>query len=235
MRKGSETKGTKYSILQYVQVHEETARNTKAFHPQSAADHFRIIFFDAIDNVVMAIQDRFQQPSYQFFSNIEQFLLKSINSGPYQTEMDALKNYTDDLDISALPAEIHVLRSVFKNEKVASFDEITEMIIKLSATEKIIKLSATERNLFGNVIKLMKLVLVAAVTSATPERTFSLVLRLKTWLRVTVTQKRFNSLAVLSFHKELTDKISLINVANEFVTSKPLRKNIFGKFAKSDL
>ena len=145
----------KYSSLQYVQGHEETARNTKAFHPQSAADHFRLIFFDAIDNVVMALQDRFQQPSYQFFSNIEQFLLKSINSDPYQTEMDALMNYTDDLDISALPAEIHVLRSVCKNEKVASFDEITE---------KIIKLSATERNLFGNVIKLMKLVLVAAAT-----------------------------------------------------------------------
>ena len=207
----------KYSILQYVQGHEETARNTKAFHPQSAAYHFRIIFFDALDNVVMAIQDRFQQPSYQFFSNIEQFLLKSINSDPYQTEMDAFKNYTDDLDISALPAEIHVLRSIFKNEKVASFDEITE---------KIIKLSATERTLFGDVIKLMKLFLVAAATSATPERSFSLARRLKAWLRTTMTQKRFNSLAVLSFHKELTDKISLINVASEFVASKPLRKKL---------
>ena len=49
-----------------------------------------------------------------------------------------------------------------------------------------------------------------------------------------MTQKRFNSLAVLSFHKELTDKISLVNVANEFVASKPSRKNIFGKFVESD-
>ena len=47
----------------------------------------------------MTIKDRFEEPSYQFFSNIEQFLLKSINSDPYQTEIDALKNYTDDLDI----------------------------------------------------------------------------------------------------------------------------------------
>ena len=217
----------KYSILQYVQGHEETARNTEAFHPESAADHYRIIYFDAIDTVVMAIKDRFEQPSYQFFSNIEQFLLTSINSDdPYQTEMDALEKYSDDLDISALPAEIQVLRSVFKNEKVAHFEEITEKVIKSSAAEKI---------LFGNVIKLMKLVLVGAATSATPERSFSLARRLKTWLRATMTQKRFNSLAVLSFHKDLTDKISLVNVANEFVATKPSRKNIFGKFVESDL
>ena len=50
--------------------------------------------------------------------------------------MDALKNYIDDLDISALPAEIQVLRSVFKNEKVANFEDITENIIKLRATEQ---------------------------------------------------------------------------------------------------
>lgn len=102
-------------------------------------------------------------------------------------------------------------------------------------TDKIVKSSAPERNLFGNIIKLMKLVLVGAATSATPERSFSLARRLKTWLRATMTQKRFNSLAVLSFHKELTDKISLVNVANEFVASKPSRKNIFGKFVDSDL
>ena len=147
----------------------------------------------------MAIKDRFEQPSYQFFSDIEQFLLKSINSDPYQTEIDAIKKYTDDLDISVLPAEIHVLRSVFKNEEVAHFEEITE---------KIMESSAAERHLFGNIIKLMKLVLVGAATSATPERSFSLARRLKTWLRATMTQKRFNSLAVLSFHKELTNKIS---------------------------
>lgn len=106
----------KYSILQYVQGHEETARNTEAYHPESAADHYRIIYFDAIDTVVMAIKDRFEQPSYQFFSSIEQFLLTSINLGdPYESEKDALKKYSDDLDISALPAEIQVLRSYFGN------------------------------------------------------------------------------------------------------------------------
>ena len=74
------------------------------------------------------------------------------------------------------------------------------------------------------VLKLTKLVLVSAATSATPERSISLARRLKTWIRSSMLQKRFNSLALLSCHKELCDKLSLIEVANEFVDSKANKK-----------
>ena len=58
-------------------------------------------------------------------------------------------------------------------------------------------------------------VFVRAATSATPDGSFSLARRLKTWLRSTMNQKLFNSLAVLSFQKEITDEIFLVDVANE--------------------
>ena len=48
-----------------------------------------------------------------------------------------------------------------------------------------------------------------AATSAIAERLFSAMRRLKTWLRSTMKQKRFNSLAILSTHKDLTDKSTL--------------------------
>ena len=50
-----------------------------------------------------------------------------------------------------------------------------------------------------------------------------------------MSQKRFNALAILSSHKEVTDKMSIIDVANEFVDAKPNRKSIFGKFVEEDL
>ena len=78
-------------------------------------------------------------------------------------------------------------------------------------------------------------VFVRAATSATPERSFSLARRLKTWLRSTMNQKRFNSLAILSFHKEITDEISVVDAANEFVATKPTRQDIFGNFSNNDL
>lgn len=40
-------------------------------------------------------------------------------------------------------------------------------------------------------------------------------------------QKSFSALAIIVFHKELTDKIFLVDVANEFVLQKQLGKNIF--------
>ncbi|MEO0687991.1 MAG: hypothetical protein AAFY76_23775, partial [Cyanobacteria bacterium J06649_11] len=60
----------KYLILQYVKGHEKTSNDTEAYYPQTAADHYRSIYYDAVDTVIMAIKDRFEQPSYQFFSTI---------------------------------------------------------------------------------------------------------------------------------------------------------------------
>ena len=35
-----------------------------------------------------------------------------------------------------------------------------------------------------------------------------------------MTNKRFNSLAILSLHKELTDAIELVEVGNEFISKR---------------
>lgn len=217
----------KYSILQYVEGHETTSKGTEAHYPQTAADHYRSIYYDAIDTVTMAIKDRFEQPSYQFFSTIEQLLINAINGEPYDTELGKLDEYMDDFDISALPAELMILRTMFANKNVSYFEEIKVKLMNES--------TKVERSFIKNVIKMMKLVFVGAATSATPERSFSLARRLKTWLRSTMLQKRFNSLAILSFHKEITDKISLVDVANEFVATRPTRKDTFGKFSNNDL
>ena len=48
-------------------------------------------------------------------------------------------------------------------------------------------------------------------------------------------QLRLNSLMVLHVHKELTDKLNILEVANEFVANKlEHRLNIFGKFTEKD-
>ena len=92
-----------------------------------------------------------------------------------------------------------------------------------------------ERSLMPNILILVKLLLVSGATSATPERSFSIARRLKSWLRTSTSQRRFNSLAILNFHKEELDKISLIEVAREFVKNHPYRRNHFGLFCDEDL
>ena len=80
----------------------------------------------------------------------------------------------------------------------------------------------------------IKIVLTSGATSATPERSFSMARRLKTWLRSTMTQKRFNSLAVLNANKAIVDNLSLTDIANDFVESRLTRRDDFGVFLETD-
>ena len=59
--------------------------------------------------------------------------------------------------------------------------------------------------------------------------------RIKSYLRATTTDKRLNHLMLLHFQKERVDQLSMIDIANDFVSRVECRKEIFGDFTVSDL
>ena len=75
-----------------------------------------------------------------------------------------------------------------------------------------------ERHVITEVIVICKLLLVNPATSATGdhERSFSMARRVKTWLCANMKQQRFNNAALLHTHMARTDKIRLLDSANEF-------------------
>lgn len=54
------------------------------------------------------------------------------------------------------------------------------------------------------------------VTSASAERSFSSLRRVKTYLRSTMTNDRLNHLALLSIEREISSSIDMDNVINKF-------------------
>ena len=48
--------------------------------------------------------------------------------------------------------------------------------------------------------------------------------------RAPTKSKRFISLAILNIHKDLTDKLDLKDIGNEFVSAREGRLEYFGKF-----
>jgi hAT family C-terminal dimerisation region len=54
--------------------------------------------------------------------------------------------------------------------------------------------------MFSEVVKLLELFLLLPVTSATAERSFSGLRRLKTFMRICMSQELLNSLAILHVH-----------------------------------
>ena len=57
-------------------------------------------------------------------------------------------------------------------------------------------------------MRIIKLLLINPATSCSPESSFSTV---KSWLRSTMTNQRFNGLALLNVHKECIDQLDLMN------------------------
>ena len=54
------------------------------------------------------------------------------------------------------------------------------------------------------------------------------------WFRSKMNQERFINLKVLNIHKERTDRLSTIDIANEFTDRNTNRKHNFGTFRVND-
>ena len=52
--------------------------------------------------------------------------------------------------------------------------------------------------------------------------------------RSTTKAKRFNALSIFYIYKELTDKIDLVKIGNEFAEKLENRKSVYGKFSHDD-
>ena len=75
------------------------------------------------------------------------------------------------------------------------------------------------RAMFNQVSKMLHIHLTIPVTTATAERSFSTLRRLKTYLRSTMLQARLNHRMILHIHKDRTDKLSVLDIAKELLRS----------------
>ena len=91
-------------------------------------------------------------------------------------------------------------------------------------------LSSGQTDLMSQVSRLMQLVLVMPATNVTPERSFSALRRVKSYLRSTMGQERLNYLMILHVLSDKTDKLDLKSILNDFVQDSVHRSNIFSKY-----
>ena len=202
----------------------EVGSSAGDFHltPES---HYRQIFFEAIDHAIQAIQDRFDQPGYAIYQNLEQLILKACTGKPYDAELQFVCDfYKEDLSKTQLEAQLPLLRHLVEGPQETSTHEVSVREI----THVLGKLTVAEKVAFSGVCKVMQLLLVMPATNATSERSFSALRRVKTYLRTTMTQQRLNHLLVLHVHKTSTDRLDLMNAAREFVAGREGRLRVFG-------
>ena len=115
---------------------------------------------------------------------------------------------------------------LLKAAKKESFDAELDAVLSFYASDFDPSLLKTQ---------LAKLILVCPATNATSERSFSALRRVKNYLQSTMGQVRRNNIMVMHVHKDRTDKLSLADAANDFVSGSETRLSIFGVFQLTDL
>lgn len=79
-------------------------------------------------------------------------------------------------------------------------------------------------NTFPNLYKLINVAYTIPISSATYERAFSAMRRVKNWLRSTMDEERFTNLSLLCIERDLTKTIDNNNVLDIFLNNNKDRK-----------
>ena len=136
--------------------------------------------------------------------------------------------YLDDFNDDILRVQLRTLPAVIGQGEgsVNTFHDI-RMLVK--------QLKKPIRNLISEVVTMIKLVIVLPATNAVSERSFCAMRGLYTYLRTNMRSSRLSNALVLHIHKARLDKLSMVDVANDFVFESDHRKTLFGRFDDVDL
>ena len=79
----------------------------EAQNPTTPEEHYRSIYFEALDVTTASIKSKFDQASFKTYLKLETFLIQAANVDSIDKEIiDFLKGtYSGDLDLDALQVE----------------------------------------------------------------------------------------------------------------------------------
>lgn len=179
----------------------------KPYHPDSPLEHYRIIYFNVLDNAVTAIEARFNQPGYAIMELMEQILIKASNGEEYVSLVtsELIDLYHEDINFAQLLTQLSMLKGLVQKH-VNNFTEFLTWFVNSSS-----------RPLLTQVSVIIQLLMVLPATNAISERSFSTLRRVKTYLRSSMTQERLNALMTLHIYKEKTTALDPKNIIKSYI------------------
>lgn len=184
------------------------------FPAESTAQFHRKAFYVVIDMALKQIEDRFDLNSttgLSIYSKLEKMLLTS------EVEENVCSMYPE-LDNESLTVQLKMFIHQFKPKCVSDIRNSIKVM------------SPDMRLIFHQVENLLRLLLVAPISSCEAERSFSALRRLKTWLRSSMSQVKLNSSVICNVHKDRLDHVSVREIAVTFAHRTETRRNTFGEW-----
>ena len=121
-----------------------------------------------------------------------------------------------ELDADRIHTNLKMLK--YSSQEFTSVQDVVDFLRGLQPSTKA---------MYTELFKLVKLLLVFPVSSCTPERSFSVLKRVKSYLRTTMSQERLNHCCIVNTYSAIADEIDVKEIVTEFINSDS-RAQIFG-------
>jgi hypothetical protein len=194
---------------------------TLAFQPESVQQHFKIEYLKLVDVAIRQLNDRIIDcPGLIRYRELEAMLLSGKVNEDISQQYPELK-----CDGQSFQTQLNMFHAVHTRQTMATTTSRPSLD---SCCDVLRGMVPSMRAMFPLVEALIRLLLVNPASSATAERSFSSLRRLKTYLRSTCGQRRLNNLAICHVHKHVMDELDVNELMQEFIMCKDARAIVFG-------
>ena len=196
----------------------------------SPKSYFKKQYFEVLDVVGGELKRRFQQERGMPVAAVMEKTLLDAAQNMHEEELPSELDMYKDIDKQCLQVQLRMLPELMRTYNERNPATTIKQITNLKTLCEVMNDVTSSKTMFSEVYTLLHTVLTVPVTTATAERTFSTLRRLKTFLRSSMTQPRLNHIMLLHIYKERTDKLNLLNIATKFVAVNDRRKLFFGSY-----
>ena len=187
----------------------------------STADFYWPLYFEVFYTALQALDKRFKSDTLNCIARAESLLTNGIphaDNGSVLNEI--ISFYGNEIHAERLRLHVNMLHDVIQQRQLHI--GCLQDIVKLIKTDQAISETLTELH------KFVRLLLTVPISTCTPERSFSALRYLKTYLRTKMSQERLNHCAIMHKHRDIvTEAVDIESIANDFIPRSSLRMNTF--------
>lgn len=189
-------------------------------------------FFEAIDITLQSLNKRFEQNDVETLKSVEDVLTSAANKSLSDSSFNiALAKNEGPLvvtNIALLSKELAALPTI-----ISLYNATASLPVKnvtdISTICNVFNALPGAKLSLPNIHLLLRIYCSIPMASATAERTFSTMRRMKSWLRANSDNNHLNCTMFANIHQSRLDDVCLEDVAKEFVQKNDVRKAFFGK------
>ena len=161
------------------------------------------VYFPILDTIIAEMKRRFEDKNLRLMKAVDCCNPSSSNFLEFDCLLPMVESYSSHLNQHLLQMECTLAKQTLQGKEMETINDVLKEIIPLKTA-------------FPNLVKLLQLVLTVVVSTASCERSFSALKRIKTYLRSTMSEQRLNDIALLSIERRVVESLLLDDVIDRF-------------------